>query len=290
MGGMFGESKFDVLELVPEGIKPKTIRVKFPATLEVVVAEMKLNDLRFPLIFKPDLGERGWMVRRIKNEKDLADYLTQIRIDFLIQDFVDLPLEFGVFYIRHPNQSQGRVTSIVLKEMLTITGNGKKTVEELILENDRAKLQWRTLKVAYDGLRNEILLTNEKLELVSIGNHCLGTKFLNVNHLITDTLSTSFDAISKQIPGFYFGRFDLRAASFEDLENGVVQIVELNGCGAEPAHIYDPKFPLTRAIGVLFRHWRDIYEISRENHKRGVAYIPFREGKNIFKKFRALTS
>ena len=290
MGGMFGESKFDVLGLVPEGIKPKTIRIKFPATPEDVLAEIRSNDLLFPLIFKPDLGERGWMVKRIKNKNDIADYLKQIKIDFLIQDFVNLPLEFGVFYIRHPNQPQGRVTSIVLKEMLTITGNGKKTVAELILENDRAKLQWETLKITYAPVLNKVLASDEGLELVSIGNHCLGTKFLNGNHLITDKLSASFDAISKQIPGFYFGRFDLRAATFEDLENGVVQVVELNGCGAEPAHIYDPKFSLARAMVVLFRHWRDIYEISIENHRRGVSYISFQEGKNIFKKFRALTS
>ena len=54
--------------------------------------------------------------------------------------------------------------------------------------------------------------------------------FINSNHLITPALSASFDRISKQIDGFYFGRFDLRVKTIEDLEAGNIQILELNGC------------------------------------------------------------
>ncbi|MEJ0054257.1 MAG: hypothetical protein WDN75_00555 [Bacteroidota bacterium] len=160
----------------------------------------------------------------------------------------------------------------------------------MILEKERQKLQWGTLKKVYHDRLGEIIARGEKIELVSIGNHCLGTKFLNENYRITDKLSTSFDNISRQINGFYFGRFDLRAASVEDLENGIVKIVELNGCGAEPAHIYHPGFSFTKAVGVLWKHWSDIYRISSENHERGVAYISFREARDIYKKFKALTA
>jgi len=290
MGGMFGESKFEVQEKVPESIKPKTYRLKFPSTLDQVMQCLRENGLHFPVIFKPDLGERGWMVRRINNEQEAGAYLNQIKIDFLIQEFVDLPLEFGVFYIRYPSQPDGKVTSIVRKEMLTVTGDGKKTIKQLIVDSDRARLQWNILRITYQDRLNEILPSKEKLELVSIGNHCLGTKFLNDNHLITERLSSVFDHISKQIEGFYFGRFDLRAASLFDLENGNVKVMELNGCGAEPAHIYDPAFSLWSALGVLFRHWQNIYRISKENHALGAPYISFHEGKSLYKKFRTLTA
>ncbi|NOT75422.1 MAG: hypothetical protein HOP08_10865 [Cyclobacteriaceae bacterium] len=290
MGGMFGESKFDVLELVPAAYKPRTILIKLPNTTEKVLHQLRENGLNFPLIFKPDLGERGWMVRKIKNIQDVEKYLSEIKIEFLAQELVELPLEFGVFYVRYPIEASGKVTSIVGKEMLFVKGDGKKTLKELMLEKERAKLQWKTLKVVYENKLAEVIPAGEKVELVSIGNHCLGTKFLNENHLITDKLSASFDHISKQIEGFYFGRFDLRAATLEDLENGNVRILELNGCGAEPAHIYDPRFSFFRAVGVLWKHWSDIYRISSENHKKGVAYISFREAKNIYKKFKALTT
>lgn len=281
-----GESKYDVLLLVPESLKPKTILIKLPATVTHVTEVMHQMGLTFPFILKPDLGERGWMVRRIKDEHDIELYLKEIKIDFIMQELIDLPLEFGVYYIRFPSQQQGFVNSITGKEFLSITGDGKKTLQELILEKDRAKIQWTALRIAYADRLSEIIPPGKKIELVSIGNHCLGTTFLNFNHLINDKLNASFDTISKQINGFYFGRYDLRCASLQDLENGNVKIMELNGCGAEPAHVYHPGSSLTKAIGVLITHWRNLYRVSKENHERGVPYLSLQEGKKIYKRVK----
>lgn len=289
-GGMMGESKFDVLNLVPEEVKPKTVLIKLPSSREQVLEEMKKNALTFPVIFKPDLGERGWMVRRINTEQEIDKYLTEIKIDFLIQVLVELPLEFGVYYVRFPSEENGFVNSIVVKEFLFIEGDGKKNIQQLILEKDRAKLQWKTLKEVYKDQLDEVLACGKRIELISIGNHCLGTKFLNGNHLITEKLSASFDTISKQVKDFYFGRYDLRCASLQDLENGNVKIVELNGCGAEPAHIYQPGSSLWDAIRVLITHWKNMYRISTENHRRGVPYLSLKEGREIYKKLKVLKS
>jgi hypothetical protein len=290
MGGMMGESKFDVLKLVPDEIKPKSILVQLPSSLSDVLATLDKHQLTFPVVFKPDLGERGWMVKIIRSDADVERYLSEIRIDFIIQELVDFPLEFGVFYVRFPNEENGRVNSITMKDFLHVIGDGTSTLEELILTKDRAKLQWETLKVSYADQLKHIPAKGVKIELVPIGNHCLGTTFLNGNHLITDQLNKSFDRISKQIKGFYFGRYDIRCASFEDLERGKIKVLELNGCGAEPAHIYQPGFSLVAAFRVLFTHWRNLYVISAQNHSRGVPYLSFREGSAIFKRFKALRS
>lgn len=290
MGGMFGESKFEVMEKVPESVKPKTILLRLPVTMEEVLEEIGEAGLTFPVIFKPDLGERGWMVKKVNNAHDIVSYLKEIKINFIAQEYVDLPLEFGVYYRRYPHERTGVVTSIVGKEMLSVEGDGKRSLKELILEKDRAKLQWKNLKIIYQDRLSEVVARGNRIELVSVGNHCLGTMFLNRNHLISERISASFDHISQQVDGFYFGRYDLRASSVEDLENGKVKIMELNGCGAEPAHIYEPGFSLTEAMKVLLRHWRDIYLISVENHRRGVAYISLREARTIFKNFKALTA
>jgi len=283
-----GESKFDVLKLVPDELKPKTILVKLPTTREKVIKQINGYGLSFPVIFKPDLGERGWMVRRIEGEKDVDAYLQEIKIDFLIQELVDLPFEFGVFYVRIPDEERGVVNSITGKEFLNVIGDGSKTLQELVLEKDRARLQWETLKQQYQNQLNEIIAKGKKVELVSIGNHCLGTKFLNANHLITPPLNESFNRISKSINGFYFGRYDLRCASVDDLQKGKVKILELNGCGAEPAHIYHPGASLREALKVLHTHWKNLYEISSTNHKRGVPYLTFQEGRQIFRRFKSL--
>ncbi len=140
-----GESKYDVLKLVPDSLKPKTILIKLPASVTHVTEVMRDAGLTLPVIFKPDLGESGWMVKRIKNEQEIEHYLNEIKIDFIAQELVDLPLEFGVYYIRFPSQENGFVNSITGKEFLSVTGDGRKTLQELIMEKDRAKIQWNNI-------------------------------------------------------------------------------------------------------------------------------------------------
>jgi len=289
-GGMMGESKSAVLNLIPDSVKPKTVLINLPVTTQEVLKTLDTNGLTLPIIFKPDVGERGWMVRKIKSKEDIEQYLSEIKIDFIIQEFVSLPLEYGVFYVRFPSQANGFVNSITGKEFLSVTGDGSKTLQQLILEKDRAKIQWETLKEVYAAQLQDVIPQGKKIELVSIGNHCLGTTFINCNHLITEKLSASFDAISKQIDGFYFGRFDLRCASEADLESGNVKIMELNGCGAEPAHIYHPGSSLLKGIGTIITHWKNLYRVSKENHKRGVPYLSFAEGKQIYSSFKKVKS
>lgn len=289
-GGMLGESKKAALDLVPDLFKPKSILVKLPVTVDKVLADINKSGLTFPVIFKPDIGERGWLVRKIHNETEIAEYLSVVPTDFIVQEFLDLPLEFGVFYVRKPSEENGKVISITSKEMLTVVGNGVDTLAVLVYKNDRAKLQTERLAKIFALRWQTVIPKGEQVSLNTIGNHCLGTKFMNGSSLITDKLNASFDKLSKQVQGFYFGRYDLRCATLEDLENGSVKIMELNGCGAEPAHIYQPGFSLWQALVVLYRHWKVMYEISAENHKQGVPYISFAEARETYIRTKAIFS
>jgi hypothetical protein len=290
MGGMFGESKYDVIRKVPLQYIPTTILIKSPAIIEDVLHAMNEAGLNFPVIAKPDMGERGFKVRKIKSEQDLASYAGNQQFDFLIQEYVDLPLEFGVFYTRFPNSQKGHVTSVVRKEMLAVTGDGHSTLRQLILKLDRAKLQWESLSIAFQSRMDLVVPEGERIELVSIGNHCLGTKFLDGSDLINAELHHAFDVISQQIPEFYFGRFDLRCGTVDDLYAGRVKVMELNGCGAEPAHIYHPGYSLRKAFGVLFRHWHNIFLIARQNEQRGVNYATLREAVAHYRRFKEATT
>jgi hypothetical protein len=287
-GGMLGESKWEVLRKVPVELTPKTILMRLPTDKDRVLATLEQLDRAFPVIFKPDIGERGWMVRKIQSAADVESYLKEIRVDFIIQEFVDLPLEFGVAYYRFPTAENGIVNSIVAKEFLSVTGDGKRSLADLIMDKPRARLHRRTLNDRYRAEWNTILPSGKTKELVPIGNHALGTRFFDARNLITPRLTAAFDKISKRVDGFFFGRYDLRCASISDLENGNVRIVELNGCGAEPAHIYHTGYSFWRAMGDLLTHVRIMYEISVANHKRGVPYLSFREGRAIYRRFKAL--
>lgn len=285
-----GESKYEVLSMIPADLKPNTLLVKVPSDVFTLEEKIVASGLRYPLIFKPDLGERGWMVRKINDREEAQLYLKEIKIDFIAQELVDLPLEFGVYYVRFPNQEKGTVNSITGKKFLSVQGDGQKTLQELIWQDNRALLQWDVLKTKFHQQLTQVIPEGQQVKLVSIGNHCLGTTFINANHLITPALNESFDRISKNINGFYFGRYDLRCASENDLENGKVKIVELNGCGAEPSHIYHPNASLLTGMADLIKHWKNLYRISRENHLRGVPYLSFREGRTIYKNFKALSA
>jgi hypothetical protein len=290
-GGMMGESKFGVLELLPAEVRPASLLVRMPIGFDELLATIAQRGFNYPFVVKPDLGERGWMVQRIHSAAELKQYwkaLKRFPVDLIVQELIDLPLEFGVYYQRYPSQPNGRVTSITGKEFLFVMGDGKHTLQQLIMANPRAVLQWPTLRARFHDQLATVPAVGERKELELIGNHCLGTKFVNANHLITDRLSASFDRLSKQVPGFFFGRYDLRCASLDDLENGRVQVMELNGCGAEPAHIYQPGASLWVAVKTLVTHWRTLYEISVENHHRGVPYLSLREARAYYQKVRAL--
>ncbi|MTI41307.1 hypothetical protein [Fulvivirga lutimaris] len=283
-GGMLGESKIKILDEIDDSLIPKTIYIKKDAPIKEVALQVQESFKKYPIICKPDVGERGWKVEKIKSDKELEVYNQNIAVDYIIQEFLTEPMEMGVFYYRYPSESKGIVSSVVIKEMLTLVGNGKSSIEELILANDRAKLQWNTLKVRYQNQLNNILEQDQKMELVAIGNHSRGTKFLSGNHLINQKLIDAFDQISKQLKGFYFGRFDIKVQSVDDLYDGKIKIMELNGAGSEPAHIYHPGSSLWSAYKAIFHHWKVLFKISVANHKLGVPYLSFKEGLATYKK------
>ncbi|MEO9965371.1 MAG: hypothetical protein ABJF11_06270 [Reichenbachiella sp.] len=284
-GGMLGESKDKIFKLIPDEYIPKTYCLEPAIDKASFLNRLQLENLDFPIILKPDIGERGWMVELINNEDELADYLDRIRVNFLVQEFVPYEVELGIFYYKYPNCDHGTISSIVQKDMLAVTGDGIRTVEHLMNDDVRAKMHIENLKRKTPELMERVPYAAERVELNSIGNHCLGTTFLNGNHLINDRLIKTFDHISSQIDGFYFGRYDLRCRSIEDLSNEKdFKILELNGAGAEPAHIYHPGFSLLQAYKDIIHHLKVLADISMINNKRGVPYYTFGQGiREIFR-------
>ena len=282
-GGMIAASKKSILDKIPSQYIPKTSLLSAPVNIQLVEKGMSQLGLNYPLIFKPDLGERGWKVERIATSNDATEYLNLFSADLQIQEYIDLPFEAGVFYYRFPGDEMGTVSSIVVKELLFVLGDGKSTIRQLILKKPRARLQFEKLKINWQKSLNNVPAKGERVELQPIGNHNRGTAFLNGNHLIDNELIKSFDAISKQIDGFYYGRYDVRCKDEEALKRGDVMIMELNGAASEPAHIYQSGYPILKAYKSLFHHWKVMYRISVDNHKRGVKYTSFKEGWNALK-------
>lgn len=279
MGGFASYSKFDVLEKVPQQYKPKTFIIEGENPVDQVKDILSKENISYPIILKPDIGERGLGVAKVKNEDEVFSYFENATDQIILQEYVPFSIELGVMYHRVPTKPQGEITSIVVKDFLTVVGDGKSTLKKLFASHHRTRYYYDMLCVDFKYELDTVLVLGEKKELVSIGNHCKGTTFLDGNHLINDRLLAVFDEISSQIEGFYFGRYDLRVKSLDDLYKGKnIKIMELNGANSEPAHIYDPNMSLFKAYKALFAHWSNLYEVSKANHKNGIEYMSLRQG------------
>jgi hypothetical protein len=278
-GGFMMESKKQIYNLIPQKYYPKTELIKEGTPFEEVRHTIENTGISYPLIAKPDIGLRGSGVKKIETLADLQQYSENANFDYVVQNLIPYKNEVGIFYVRYPNEKEGRITGIVSKEFLIITGNGVSTMEDLIKENPRYELQLKTLKQEYGKKLLEVLPFGEKRNLVPYGNHARGAKFIDGSHWITPKLNATFNEMCLQIPGFYFGRLDIMYETFEELEHGKnFSIVELNGAASEPTHIYDPKHSLFFAWKELIRHIRYMYEISVANHKNGSRYLEHKEG------------
>ena len=281
-GGMIFESKWDIFKLIPSQYYPATILIKEAENINSIILKMSAGGITFPAVAKPDRGERGWCVSILQNKDDLVNYLSKYPIDFLIQQYVDYPIELSIFYYRHPDASNGTITSVTCKEYLKVTGDGTSTLHDLIMANDRAFLQLKKLQQSLAIPFNKILGLGETQLLVPFGNHVRGAMFLDYCSIIDDQLSATINNISRQIDGFYFGRFDIKCNSIDDLKKGKhVTILELNGSGAAVAHIYQPGYSFIKAQFEITRHYKMMYLAAKANHKKGVPYMSLKSFKQV---------
>lgn len=283
-GGMFFESKWKIFEAMPTEYFPATIFISEHDDLTGIERRLNEAGISFPLIAKPDRGGRGWGVKKIYTPDELKTYRKNMQVSFLIQAFSPYPLELSVFYVRQPGSEKGRITSVTFKQLLTVKGDGKSTLSQLIKSNNRAYLQYQRLATSKHIQLNEVPALHEERLLVPYGNHVLGATFLNYEHIVDEALTQTFDAISKRIPGFYFGRYDLKCASIDALKQGKeFSILELNGAGAEPAHIYEPGYSFFKAQRELAAYVKGMFDTAVENNKRGVLYMCYSEFRRLRK-------
>jgi hypothetical protein len=134
---------------------------------------------------------------------------------------------------------------------------------------------------------HEVLPQGLSLQLTILGNHCQGAIFLDSSDLITPEIEEAFDQISKNIPGFFVGRYDIRFEDLEAFQQGKdYKILELNGAGGEPAHIYDPGNSIFYGYKTLFAFYRGLWRIGAYNASNGTPAKSFQTARRAFAKYR----
>ncbi|RMG43530.1 MAG: alpha/beta fold hydrolase [Acidobacteria bacterium] len=279
-GGFVGESKSGILaaleragapvarfRLIPPGGKEDRLRA-----LEAAAAAVGGP----PVVVKPDVGERGYGVRICHDLDQARRRILDDGEALIVQEYVP-GVEFGLFYVRRPGEERGFLFSVTRKRLPEVVGDGRRTLERLILDDPRAVALAPVYFAANAGRLDDVPAAGERVRLVELGTHCRGAVFEDAAELATPELSRRIDEISRRVPGFHFGRYDVRAPSESDLARGEgIRIIELNGVTSEATHVYDPRFGLREALAVLSEQWRLAFEIGRENRARGVRPTPLR--------------
>ena len=275
-GGFLGESKSQILNGLfgANGFVARWSLVHSPHDVREF---MKREGLQFPIVLKPDVGQRGLGVAVAKSEQDIQSYFAASRNGTIAQEYVP-GLEFGVFYYRYPNETRGHIFSITEKRFPNVTGDGESTLEELILCDERAVCMARFFSWKHASRLGEVPADGQIVPLCELGTHCRGSVFKDGMWVKTPELEVVVDEISRGFAGFYVGRYDIRAPSVEDFRHGHnFKIVELNGVTSEATHIYQPGASLMTGYRTLMRQWRITFEVAAQNRARGVAPVPARD-------------
>lgn len=292
-GGFVGESKSQILASLDDRAEDVAATCLLPArlspqerlaVLETFAAE---RGLAWPLVLKPDAGQRGSGVAVVRGRAAALAYLERARVDCVAQEHC-AGREFGVFWYRLPSEPRGRVFSITTKVFPRVVGDGARTLERLILSDARAVSLARLYLEQNAGRLEHVPAAGEEVQLSEIGNHCRGAIFLDGTHLCTRELEERIERVSARFQGFYFGRYDLIAPSEEHFRRGEgLKVIELNGATSEATHIYDPRYGVLRAWTTLFHQWRLLFEIAAQNRARGAELVHWTELLRMLSHYRA---
>lgn len=301
-GGLAGESKDEILRALPRSpriLKHALIPAAATPQERVVALRHAMHATpelsTFPLILKPDTGERGHGVRLIHTHDDALRYFQEIPEAAILQQYHPGPHEVGVLWARKTPEMlarpgndpacEGFIFSVTRKTFPVITGDGVHTLEELILNHPRFRKQANTFLQRHRARAGEVLAPGEALRLAVAGNHLQGTLFLDGADLITPQLTRAIDTLARDFAGgFDFGRFDVRYADETSLRRGEdFGILELNGVASESTNLYDPRSSLVNAYRILFSQWKLLFALGAWRRSQGVRPLTPREVRQTLK-------
>lgn len=266
LAGLAGESKWHILSLMPtDAFVPAVFVPAGPVEARLTVLRRQVEDRNWPwpIVLKPDIGERGSAVALVRSWDQARAYLSCLTSDVLAQAYDPGPHEAGIFYARHPDQPSGFIFAITLKRLSHVTGDGVSTIRTLIYRDRLLRPQASALLAAIGSQADTVPPDRQSVTLGFAGNHARGAIFTDGAHLIAPELTRVIDDIAHRSRGLFFGRFDVRYTHPDDLALGRnLRIIEFNGLASEATNIYDPANSFWSAQRTLRAQWALAFEIG----------------------------
>ena len=183
-GGMVGESKIDILHELMRTSAEFTADAYLlePGPLLQRMHELEFlcqrHEISFPFVLKPDTAQRGAGFKKIRSWQEAGAYLAQVQRSIVVQKYVSGPHEAGVFYYRFPGEERGHIFSITHKTFPRVVGDGKRTLAELIQQDERAAIIASTYLARFgESGGRDCSCRASMVRLVEAGNHCQGCIF-----------------------------------------------------------------------------------------------------------------
>ena len=279
-------SKQSVYDKLDKDFYPNTVLLRKEEfeTIDSIDIE-KTFELQFPIIVKPNIGKRGLGAILINSHHDLVAYCADAQYDILLQEYINSLSECGIFYIKYPHQDKATITSIGIKTLPAITGDGITNLHQLLEKAEVSETVYNRFSERFD-LRQKILDKGEQLVIEPIGAHNRGAQISAANHLISDEL---LSVIEKSIHGLdlYYGRLDIKFDSWPKLLAGHFKIIEVNTITSEPLSIYDQRIPISKKYKIIYAHIKSMYEISTILRNMGRPILEVRTFLNYLFNYRA---
>ena len=228
--------------------------------------------LSFPVIAKPDLGLCGYGVRLVANQEELRDYLLVFPANemVVVQQYLAQEGEAGIFYVRDPKADTGRIIGLALRYFPRVTGDGERSIAELIALDPRAQRLHKSPRHEPNYNPSRVPAAGEVVRLATIGSTRVGGLYRDGRTHITPQLTRAVDAIAKDMPAFHFGRFDVRFDSLQDLSAGrAFTIMEINGAGSEAIEAWDPDTGMVAGFRMIFKKQRILFAIGNVMRRKG---------------------
>ena len=231
---------------------------------ENVLALMRENEITFPCVMKPEIGDGGVGVCIVRSREHLRNWLEVNPDAAVLQEFVG-GNEYEIIWSRRPGRADGRIQTVVQKDFVVVKGDGERKLEDLIWADDKGVSNGKLFSKLNFRDANRVLEAGETYALAPIGSRIKGANFVSRPELRSGKLADVIDRLADACGDVHYLVLDIRAASDEDLLDGKnIRITGVKGAGATAGTIFDGYVRMGMAYSRAFRQMSYCFSIGAE--------------------------
>jgi hypothetical protein len=278
LSGMVGASKAHLNTKVNPIFRPKDALFNIGVTVEQMQRRIIEKKILFPIFIKPVKGERAAGVEFLRDKEALSHVIIDRKRSYIIEEAIMTHAEFCINVQRNLESNMFSVFSITERIIPKVTGDGLSSIRQLIPGLDLTDLQKQKIENALDSsFLNKVLERNISENVVRTASISYGTEYvkLNLNPNQKKLLEHQINQMLLPADGFNIGRFDIKANNLQALLVGDCKVVELNGIGGMPTHVYETHLSIEQKQNILDEYFELLQIFSRQQVSRGFKSIGF---------------